>query len=487
MKRRSSRLVLIVLIVGVVMLVGLVGFVGVGAAQAWEPDTTHAGLTEQAALASRVHARLVAFFERRGGWLEPLRLSRERAPVLYEKLALIEPASGVVPDKAGRQSALAWLLAGAVVEGIPSTREENHFYDPIAKRGLAGKSGASFGVIIQSGVTSVGEHGLAAPDWIVAKDNELGLPRFWLELERSVSAPGPAERDEHMVLALLCAGAMMHVLEDMGEPARVRGDLDEFLLPLGGGPKDRGSRFERLAALLFGRLGVPAPGKVVERKNLRDFFTAADGMGLADVANAGFYSSGTVPGEVAIPVSPRPGAVPELVARASHFASPRPTRELDVTPGGGPYGHVLRSATGVCLANYRVEDDALRFTISDDCAAEQMRALLPEIGSYATGLLEHLFRGALTVVVTGNAVDISVPSSALQLGAGQLSIIAEDASGRRTPAGTGALRDGSARMPVPAGATRIFVVFRGVDANGEPLVAVGSGVGSGAGGAAADH
>jgi hypothetical protein len=407
-----------------------------------------------------------------------LRLAPERAPVLYEKLALIEPSSGVVPDKAGRQSALSWLLAGAVVEGIPASREENHFYDPVAKRGLPGKGGAGVGVILQSGVMSVGQRGLGAPDWIVAKDNELGLPRFWLELERSVTAAGPAERDEHLVLALLCAGAMMHVLEDMGEPARVRGDLDEFLLPLGGGPKDRGSRFERLAALLFGRLGVPAPAKVVERKQLRDFFTAADHLGLADIANAGFYSSGTLPAEVVIPASPRPGVVPELVARASRFPSPRPVRELDVTPGGGPYGHVLRNKNGVCLANYRVDEATIRFDISDDCAAEEMRALLPEIGGYATGLLEHLFRGALTVVVNGNDVDVAVPSSELQLGAGQLTLVAEDATGRRTAAGTGQLQDGTARLSVPAGAARVFVVFRGVDANGEPLVAVGGGVGA---------
>jgi hypothetical protein len=449
-------------------------------AHAWEPDSTHAGLTEQAALASRVHARLVAFFERRGGWLEPLRLAPERAPVLYEKLALLEPSSGVVPDKAGRQSALAWLLAGAVVEGIPAVREENHFYDPLAKRGLPGKEGASLGVILQSGVISVGGHGVPAPDWIVAKDNELGLPRFWLELERSVTAPGPGERDEHLVLAFLCAGAMMHVLEDMGEPARVRGDLDEFLLPLGGGPRDRGSRFERLAALLYGRLGVPAPGKIVERKHARDFFTAADHLGLADVTSAGYYSSGTLPADVILPASPRPGAVPELVARASKLPSPRPERELDLTatPGPGPYGHVLRTAGGVCLANYRVEDSTLRFNLSDDCAAEQIRALLPEIGSYATGLLEHLFRGALTVVVNQGSIDVSVPSSALQLGAGQLTFVAEDANGRRNPIGTGELHDGAARMAAPAGATRVFVIFRGVDVNGEPLVAVGSGVAS---------
>src|SRR5262249_27348380 len=67
------------------------------AARAWEADSTHVGLTEQAALASKLHARLQALFLRRGGWLESLRLAPERAPALYKKLGLLEPTSGVVP------------------------------------------------------------------------------------------------------------------------------------------------------------------------------------------------------------------------------------------------------------------------------------------------------------------------------------------------------------------------------------------------------
>src|SRR5262249_26809667 len=126
------------------------------AAGAWEADSTHAGLTEQAALASRIHVRLQAFFGRRGGWLEPVRLAPERAPALYEKLTLLEPSSGVVPDRAGRQSALGWLLAGAVVEGMPAAREQNHFYDPTSKRGLAGRDGAPLSVFLTSGVSGIG-------------------------------------------------------------------------------------------------------------------------------------------------------------------------------------------------------------------------------------------------------------------------------------------------------------------------------------------
>ena len=66
------------------------------------------------------------------------------------------------------------------------------------------------------------------------------------------------------------------MLGDLGAPSRVRGDEAAHLEPLGGGPDDLGSRFERIAALAYGRLGVPAPSTVITRTKLREFFAAAD-------------------------------------------------------------------------------------------------------------------------------------------------------------------------------------------------------------------
>src|SRR5262249_33483077 len=44
-------------------------------AGAWETDSTHLGLTEQAAVASGVHRRLQAALGRSLGWLEPLKVA----------------------------------------------------------------------------------------------------------------------------------------------------------------------------------------------------------------------------------------------------------------------------------------------------------------------------------------------------------------------------------------------------------------------------
>lgn len=417
---------------------------------AWEADTTHVGLTEQAALSSFVHGRLGSAFGRAGGWLEPLGFAPERAPELYAKFGLIEPSSGVVPDGRGRQSALAWLLAGTVLEAMPAERGRNHSYDPIDKRGQ--------------------DEGRAAPDWVLANENDLGLPRFWFELERSVTAAGPAERDEHLAMALIGAGAMLHVLEDLGVPARVRADRYEFLLPLGGGFADRGSRFERLAALLYGRLGVLKPSTPIARERGRDYFAAADGQGLADVTNHNWYSQGSLPAVVRVPAEPRPGEVVERIRQAQRYPFPRPEQELEYA---GKVNATLRNGAGTCLANYRLSEGQLRFHISDDCAAEQLAAILPTVGGYAAGYLNWLFRGALAVTVDAGMIQVTVAPGAVALAAGQLTLLGEDAAGHRSVIGTGPF-SGSAKMPVTGTFTRIYALFRGTDSHGETLVAVGA-------------
>jgi hypothetical protein len=101
--------------------------------------------------------------------------------------------------------------------------------------------------------------------------------------------------------------------------------------------------------------------------------------------------------------------------------------------------------------------------------------MLPRIGGYATGLLEWLFRGALAVAVVGGSAQISVPAGEAALGAGKLTVLGEDAEGRRTVLTSGPWQ-GPTSVPLTDGVQRVYAVFRGVDDGGEELVAVGSGV-----------
>ena len=431
-------------------------------ASAWEPQTTHAGLAEQAAMASRLHKRLVSLGFT-GGLFEPLTIPPADAPALAAALKLLSPPHGSVPDGRGRQSALAWLTAGAALADVPASQGANHFFDPATgagwtapDRGVSGKVRGLFG---RGGMP---DKGIPAPDWLVAKANPFSVEQFHNQYAKAVSAATPGERSRYMAAALVAAGALIHTLGDLGAPSRVRSDSAAHLDPLGSGDDDLGSRFERIAALEYGRLGVPAPSRTITRSHLRDYVTTKDGGGLADVIARSYFSPNTLPEPTRIsgdakPVLARPQ--PALPARLNLMAANRDD------------GTTLRSASGICLARYRVEHDVLRFSLDDECMMEQLAVILPEVGAYETGLLDFLLRGELTIAV-GNQITVSAKG----LGAGSVELLVEDDRGVRTSLTTVAATSGEqlAQVAAPPSGTRVVAVFRGSDAAGEPIVAVGA-------------
>ncbi len=452
-------------------------------ALAWEPETTHAGLAEQAALASRLHKRLVSLgFS--GGLFEPLTIPPADAPALIAALKLLSPTHGSVPDARGRQAALGWLAAGAALADVPAAHGANHFFDPLTGRGweapdrsLTGRLGDA--VRRGLGTTELPERGIPAPDWITARNNPFNLQGFASQYAKAVSAATPGERARHMAAALVAAGAILHTLGDLGAPSRVRGDELAHFEPLGGGPDDLGSRFERIAALAHGRLGIPGPSRVITRTRLRDFFTSKDGAGLADLVSRSYFSPNTLPAPSRVGGEARP----EL-ARPQPVLPPR----LNLMVASRDGGAVLRDARGTCLARYRIEHNVLTFSLDDACMLEQVDAILPEVVAYEAGLLDFLLRGELQITVGAEIV-----VSAKGLGAGAVELYVEDDRGVRTkltsaavaaprgaPTASSVPTSGAAgaeqlvRAAAPGAGTRVVALFRGVDAAGEPLIAVGA-------------
>jgi hypothetical protein len=296
------------------------------AAQAFEAETTVAGIVEQASLRSRLHRRLMARFAHPLGVLEPLRLdlaglhnspalgarmaatplaaaavidnprSGLRSRFVYGRLAVLSPAEGYAPEwqqeggqlyPLARLHALGWLAAGAVIEHSPGVRVRHHFFNPATGKGLSRSTDQSaseaVGQSLASGLSSLRDAmtgtafdgtGWAAPDWLASEENELSLPAFLRAYERAVSSAAPSERDSALAEALLCAGSMMGVLAQMADPAYVRGDLQAVL---GGDGAGRVAR-------RFGRAAVPAsPAAPAEPPHhLRDLFADGAGGGLAE-------------------------------------------------------------------------------------------------------------------------------------------------------------------------------------------------------------
>jgi hypothetical protein len=453
-------------------------------AWAWEAPTTHAGLAEQAAQSSALHARLVMLGFSQGLY-ESLTIPPQDAPTLIAALSRLSPSQGYVPDARGRQFAVAWLAAGAAVADQPPAHAANHFLDRDTGKGLVRPNigvveRARSLVFARLGRGDLPATGVPASEWITSKANPLGLDGFLDQYAKAVRGQSPGERGRAMAGALVAAGAIIHVLGDLGAPSRVRGDAAAHLERLGAGPNDLGSRFEHVAALAYGRLGVPAPGRVVTRNRLSDFFRAdRRGVavneerpdGLVDWVATHFFSPGTLPEDTRVGSS---GTVTPKLARGLP-ALPAKLNLMAATQEGGT---TLKDEHGMCLARYSVESGVLRFDLDDDCLLEQIAVILPEVAAFETGLLDYLFRGELAVTLSNSRV--SVAAKTLALGAGEVEIFAEDVRGVRTSLSKAAVTkadDGAAlgtTVVAPAGSSKLIAIFTGVDVYGERVVAVGA-------------
>jgi hypothetical protein len=442
-------------VLAIVGLFGLVLVAGGGPARAYHA-ATHAGLTERAALASSLHKRLIERLGRPLGLYEQLTLADDRSPArreLARRLVQLDAEGGYVPDR-NRMTAIGWLTAGAVVEGVPASRTRHHFYDPSRQSGLDQVEGSALRTRLSSAASGVGSvrgvftgesfdgSGMAAAAWLRAPDNEWGLGRFVDEMERSVAGATAAQRDSALAQALLAAGAVLHVLEDMGDPAMVRDDYRVALEADGGA-------YERFVATALGRLGVPPlSGAPVAAPSLGALFHSSNNTGLADRTHARFFSAGTLPDS---------GRYPQPVA----------------APGAGDAGYVSGAVRHV--ARYERTRDGVKWSLDETVFRDYAAALLPETGRYAAGALEVLFRARLDIAVSGGSATVTARDA--RLGAGRVALYADVGDGPRRLVTTRDLRgaaDGDSVLDatLPAGTRRIAAVFRGSDESGEPLVAV---------------
>jgi len=453
------------------------------AARAYDPATTHAGLTQKAAVASSLHRVLARRFARPLGLFEPLalhgeRLSAERARQLGVRLSAFDPADGYRPDDGGKQSALGWLAAGSVLAFTPPEQGRNHFFDPSKQTGLD-DSGVLRGFFLSiwstlDGGSSLREFitgtgfdatGEASTAWINNAHNELGLGVLHDGLEQAVSGREPADREAALVQVLLAMGGVLSVLEDAGEPAHVRNDLrGAFLGGPSNGPWDHGSTFERWVADAYGRAGTPQPSSPVRRSSLMAYFAASDGQGLAQRTQRRFFSSGTVPVDVGVARNTTSRDVVEAARESLVYALPA-LSSLDLrTPE--QTGYVMQD--GLRVLAYRREPARVRFFLDDNTHADAARALLPEVGAYAAGLVDHVLRGELALEAASGEVTVRA-SGQLGLKGGTLRVFAEDAKGARSPIGEAQVVAEAASgatlkvVAIPAGTRRIAAVFRGED------------------------
>jgi hypothetical protein len=453
------------------------------AARAYDPATTHAGLTERAALSSSLHKVLSRRLGRALGLLEPLQLHSRLmdAPTrraLWDRLSALDPAGGYRPSNDGAATALSWLVAGAVLAETPPERGRHHFLEPPRLAGLhdsAGLTGLAYSLrLIPDGGATVRQlaagtafdlTGKSSLAWLEAPENDQSVPVFLAAVERAVAAGEPAEREAALVHGLLALGGILAVLQDAGEPAHVRNDFREaFLHRRSASAWDEASAYERFVARRYGRIGVPAPGAAVKRPSFEAFFSASDGQGLADRTHRRFFSAGTLPADVPV----EPTSTPHDVVRSvrESLAYPQPgVAALDLRKSGQ---RQYLWIAGRRTLGYVREPRQVRFFLDEAIHVDTSRVLLPEVAAYTAGLLDHLLRASIKTEASGRQVTLTLEGAAAQ--GGKLRVFAEDARGVRTELQASA--DASVTIEAPAGTRRIAAVMRGADAAG-PFVAAG--------------
>jgi hypothetical protein len=501
---RPARRRAVALAIGLAVQGGLAGgflgsrlgeVLGTSTARAFDAATTHAGLTQRAAVASHLHHILSRRLARPLGLFDPIALHPELMPVeqrrlLMSRLFALDPAGGYRPGPDAVASALAWTVAGTVIAKTPPERMRNFFFDPSTGAGLRDDAAVEASLHAVRQVVDRGNlrdvmtgasfafEGEPSVKWLEEPENDVGLRAFRDELERAVVDPDPAARSSALARALLALGGSLALLEDAGNPAAVRNDFrGSYLRGSTAAPFDRRSPFEHAVAELYGSSGVPAPTTVTTRANVRAFFTAPDGQGLADRTQRRFFSDGTLPEDGIVERDTSTADVVRAARDSLTYALPTVPR-LELHELGAPRYVTVSDAPGARprrLLGYVRVPGRVRFFLDAAIYADSARALLPEIASYAAGFADHLLRGAIELVVDGGQVRATASGPAGKIRGGTLRIFAEDAAGRRREIGAVASQGpgiDSASAVLPPGTRRAAAVLRGED-NAGPVVAFG--------------
>ena len=389
------------LVLGVTVGLSMFG----SAARAWELET-HVGLTQRAVQ----HTGLDAWLRRHGqdaGLQEELDLRGEdgklapRDAALLGELSAVDAALGAVPDS-GRQPALDWLLAGTALEGIGIEHIRNHFLDEHqhgldererlssmrvrfvdVRAGLGTLRGAFTGVNFDG-------TGMAADRWVDAKSNSLSRPTLVAAQLEAVRAPTPRLRAAALARALVATGAVLHVLEAVGDPANARNDFYTSVLVAH-------SPLERYAAERYGMLVPSALGKGPPRETLAAFFHASDGTGLTDEVRRAYLSPAT---QATRPTTADLAATADtLLARIGAESAAlldflfRGTLELEQTEGVV----VVRAGLGLGAGTFEL--------YLDDADGRRSLVRKREVASIAAGgeltRFEHLDAARAVVVFSG--------------------------------------------------------------------------------------
>ena len=365
---------------------------------AWEAETTQAGLAEQAAL-RRACTSASSTLGFAGGLFEPLTIPPADAPTLIAALKLLSPTPWLrCPTRAAARPRSRGSPPAPRSPTFPGARRESLLRSGDAARAGSARARRARGPLrcVREAIGRAGcpSDGVPAPDWVTAKDNPFNLAAF---LDQYAQGRHRARRR---------ASARAHgrrARRRRRDAPRARRSRRSVARSRRRGRAPRAARravptisargSSAIAALAYGRLGVPAPSRIDHAPR-----TCATSSRRPTAAASPIMISRTYFSPNTLPAS-TPG---RRATRSPQLARPQPAlpTRLNLMAASRDDGTTLRDRRRhVPRALPGRARRARRSRLDDDCMLEQVAAILPEVAAYETGLLDFLLRGELTITV----------------------------------------------------------------------------------------
>lgn len=484
-----------------------------GTASAWDPTTIHVPLTERAALESELQVRWMEASDGAFGLfssvrLDPSLLTVEERVIIVQTLASLPGSSGAYPlggpgacpppgspEETQRfcvegdlweLDALGWLRLGVFAESSPPSRVSRHFVftselndadtsdDTLVSRRSNRRRDPSRGVaFLGLRPTNATASARAWFDDAAAPLSPVNLDRH---LQSAATAASSTERQHHLAMGLICAGALSHVLQDVTLPAHARGDVDAFFQQLSHLPGDRGLPMQEWSRVHVGRAGVyalPAEGDDIHADLSRRALFFDPMRGAASITRAHHLSESTLPKpEVLHPSLSSSEAAEQLLAGIELETDEIEGANLTVWPAAAGY---LRNQKGRALFAWRRDlDGVVTPFLDEEIFRSESITILPRALSATMRALELLFpqwpgreasleRGVLSFQLPANLRDAHVV------------VAVQDAFGRRGPPQMLDLPNGGpqrlAGLPIPDASSSTSVTFIAAHADGSTYVA----------------
>ncbi len=401
--------------------------------------------------------------------------------LLLDELITPDP-DRVLPEVPTNSSVLDLLKAGSRLEGIPNPRAKHHFHDPYRNMGLENKTEHPNWAVAFKTTTYVwywGDNlfdltgasnlkrasGTEAGEWENEYQNYFAWPDARDYFYKALTEESDATREHYLALTFLTLGHVLHFIEDVGVPARVRNDFIEAhfrgLYPGGIGNKLEGWTKEQIEdnnnTIPSDWLSGWTPQAKVFSK-LSDYWDVNDYIGqyvgtspsfdwgLSEQTNYQFLSKSTIFREDVNNTKyyfphPDPCNVAEHVD-SSWWYKRRYVSGYDIT-------HLARTKfiqkyAYMAGMPYPTETVAYHTTFDEAVYEDYAEVTIRRTIDYATGLANYFFRGQLSVepnwadpniavlTITNDSNNSGVPQV---LKGGVFELYWDDADGNRAEVG----------------------------------------------------